>query len=83
MDLCGFFRVMFVKQSIMWETNSTRDLIITANMSVKQLKPVMAIPLSEEGVSNMKVMLHLFDVDTISNLQYTLKVKCAVHAWVR
>lgn len=30
----------------------------------------------------MKVKLNLSDIDTISNLKYTLKIKCAVHAWV-
>lgn len=30
----------------------------------------------------MKVKLHLFDVNPISYLKFTLKIKCGVHAWL-
>lgn len=50
-------------------------------MSAKTVQ-ICTILLSQGGVSDMKEQLNLFDVDTISNLKYILKIKCAVHAWV-
>lgn len=69
------------KKSSCEKQTPTHYLGIVIDMSAKTVQ-ICTILLSEGGVSDMKEQLNLFDVDTISNLKYILKIKCAVHAWV-